>query len=278
MNTSFISSSRAMMSLVAVSLLGLSACKTEAESVKAAGNDGSGAPVVEAAKAEPTDADHKAATNTIMQKLMAANENIRVRQIKPTVIPGMYEVQIMGKGIIYMEETGNYFIDGKMLQIKGKEVVNITDESMIGVRHDLMASVNKDDTIVFSPAGEVKASVSVFTDVDCGFCQKLHKEVPALNEMGIEVRYLAYPRAGINSPSYRKIASAWCADNRQEALTKLKNREEIAMNVCDGNPVAAQYELGQQVGLTGTPAIVLDNGELIPGYMPAKNLAERIGI
>jgi len=269
--------SQMMSMVIAVGFLSLTACNSEAENTNVseapAGVSKAPAPIEKA-----TEADHKAAADNIMEKLVAANENIRVRSIQPSKIPGLYEVQIIGKGIIYMEKAGGYFIDGKMLQIVGKEVVNITDKSMVGLRADLMAGVKKEDSIVFSPAGEVKASVAVFTDVDCGYCQKLHKEVPALNEMGIEVRYLAYPRAGINSNSYRKIASAWCASDRQAAMTKLKQREEIAENVCEGNPVAAQYELGQQIGLTGTPAIVLDNGELIPGYMPAKSLAERIGV
>jgi len=222
--------------------------------------------------------DHVKAEEAITKALTSANASIQVRSVKPTVIPGLYEVQLMGKGIIYMEQSGNYFLDGKMLQIVGQEIVNITDQAMDGVRADLMVGLKKEDSIVFSPKGEVKASIAVFTDVDCGYCQKLHQEVPALNELGIEVRYMAYPRAGINSPSYNKIASAWCASDPQDALTRLKNRQEIAMNVCDGNPVASHYMLGQQMGVTGTPAIVMTNGKLIPGYMPAERLAERLGI
>jgi thiol:disulfide interchange protein DsbC len=141
-----------------------------------------------------------------------------------------------------------------------------------------MASIKKDDFITFSPKGETKASVVVFTDVDCGYCRKLHKEIPRLNEMGVEVKYLAYPRAGIGSNSYNKIASAWCAEDRQDAMNKLKAGEEIPMNVCESNPVAEQFNIGIQAGLNGTPAIVLDSGELIPGYMPADKLAQTIGI
>jgi len=260
-----------------IAMMSLTACSSEAESAKAA-EAPAGVSKGPGALEKLSDDDHKSAAAAIEKALLAANENLRVRAIQPSVIPGVYEVQIMGKGIIYMEKTGSYFIDGKLLQIVGKDIVNVTDKSMIGLREELLAGVKKEDAIVFSPAGEVKASIAVFTDVDCGFCQKLHQEVPALNELGVEVRYLAYPRAGIGSNSYNKIASAWCADDPQEALTKLKNRQEIETKVCDGNPVASQYELGQQMGVTGTPAIVMTNGELIPGYMPAARLAERIGI
>ena len=106
----------------------------------------------------------------------------------------------------------------------------------------------------------------------------MHQEVPALNKAGVEVRYLAYPRAGIGSDSYRKIASAWCADDPQDAITKLKARQEIPENVCAGNPVAAQYSLGQRAGVRGTPALVLETGEMVPGYMAADDLVKRMGI
>jgi thiol:disulfide interchange protein DsbC len=132
--------------------------------------------------------------------------------------------------------------------------------------------------IIFAAAGETRGTVTVFTDVDCFYCQKLHREVPALNEAGIEVRYLAYPREGLGGASYRKIATAWCADNPQQVLTQLKNRQAVADNVCPGNPVADQYKLGQQVGVNGTPALVLENGELVPGYMAADALAKRMGV
>ncbi|TVZ38480.1 thiol:disulfide interchange protein DsbC [Alteromonadaceae bacterium 2753L.S.0a.02] len=275
MNNRYQILTRGMTALLALSMVGLMSCKTEAEAQASAKSESS----EETAVAKPTGSVTQAqAEENIRKSLTGANDRLQIRNIKPSVLPGIYEVQIMGRGIIYMEQSGEYFIDGRLLQIQGKEIVNVTDQAMVGVRKDLLATVKKEDAIVFAPKGEVKASISVFTDVDCGYCQKLHREVPALNDMGIEVRYLAYPRAGIGSNSYKKIVSAWCSDDPQTALTTLKNRQEIAINECEGNPVAAEYELGQQMGVTGTPAIVLNSGELIPGYMPAKNLAERIGV
>jgi thiol:disulfide interchange protein DsbC len=131
--------------------------------------------------------------------------------------------------------------------------------------------------VIFPATGTRKAVINVFTDVDCGFCQKLHQEVPELNRMGVEVRYLAYPRAGVGSPSYAKIVSAWCSQDRNLAITRLKAGESIPDATCE-NPVADQFELGQSIGVTGTPAIVLEDGTMVPGYQPAAQLAAIAGV
>ncbi len=271
MKSTFLSQS--MVAMVATATLVLTGCNNDAEAAKSE-------PSAEKAVEKTSAGDLKAAEAAIIKSLTTVREGLEIRSVKASPMPGIYEVQIMGQGIIYMDGKGEYFIDGKLLKLEGDRIVNVTDEAMVGVRKDLMATIKKDDAIVFSPEGEVKASIAVFTDVDCGYCRKLHQEVPALNDLGIEVRYLAYPRAGVNSNSYNKIASAWCAENPQDALSKLKGNppQDIPMNVCDGNPVAGQFEIGQQAGVTGTPAIVLDDGQLIPGYMPADRLAQRIGI
>ena len=141
----------------------------------------------------------------------------------------------------------------------------------------MLDALQTDDMIIFAPEGRRRGVVNVFTDVDCGYCQRLHREVPALNEMGIEVRYLAYPRAGIGSPSAEKLVSAWCAENPQAALTRLKTGEPVEPRSC-ANPIAAQYRLGQQMGVRGTPALFLEDGRMLPGYMPADALAAEMGL
>ena len=118
----------------------------------------------------------------------------------------------------------------------------------------------------------------MFTDVTCFYCQKLHKEVPALNKRGVEVRYLAYPRAGVGSAGFNQLASAWCADNPQETLTQLKNKQSVPEKVCADNPIAAQYQLGQELGVRGTPAIVTQDGQMIPGYQSADDLMVTLGL
>jgi thiol:disulfide interchange protein DsbC len=141
-----------------------------------------------------------------------------------------------------------------------------------------MASVPVDDMVVFTPEGETLDYVSVFTDVTCFYCQKLHREVDQLNAKGIEVRYLAFPRGGIDSDGAKKLATAWCAEDQQTTLTELKAGVEVPLNECADNPIAAQYQLGKDLGVSGTPAIVTSTGLLIPGYRPAADLAALLGL
>jgi thiol:disulfide interchange protein DsbC len=132
--------------------------------------------------------------------------------------------------------------------------------------------------LVFSPPAErVKATLNVFTDIDCGYCRKLHQEVPELNRLGIAVRYLAYPRAGVESVSYDKYVSAWCADNQQEAFTMAKLGEPITDKTCN-NPVAVQHKIGAEMGVTGTPALLYNDGRLEMGYRNAATLARMLGV
>lgn len=214
----------------------------------------------------------------VTERFKRVKPELTIINVEKTSVEGMYQVTFDQAGSIYALGNGDHFIAGDLIRIEGNKFVDVKSESLKGPRMEALAGIPRDEMIVFSPVGEVKASISVFTDVDCGYCRKLHNEVAQLNEMGVEVRYLAYPRAGIGSGSYKKIASAWCADNPNDAIGKLKNGESIAIAVCDDNPVAKQYELGGRIGVTGTPAIFLENGKLLPGYLPADRLAQELGI
>ena len=215
----------------------------------------------------------------IEQKLLKVNKNLTVESLKPSDIEGFYTVRLSSGDKLYVDKTGNYFFSGSLFAIQNDKIVNLTDKEEAMERVALVKEFNPAEMIVFSPKPPVKTKVSinVFTDVDCFYCQKLHKEVPELNAMGIEVRYLAFPRAGVGSGSYKKIVSAWCAEDPHTSITKLKNKQDIPQKTCD-NPVAKQYELGQRMGVSGTPAIILEDGSLIPGYRPAAKLAESLGI
>ena len=192
-------------------------------------------------------------------------------------MPGLYEVQVQGGPLLYITADGTHFIAGDLFEVQESGFVNVAEQGRQKERAELIAAVKPEDMIIFAPQNP-KATITVFTDVDCGYCRKLHNEVAELNDLGIAVHYLAFPRAGLGSPSFRKIASAWCATDRGAALTSLKNGEEIPENVCADNPVAAQMLLGEQVGVNGTPALVLEDGTLVPGYRPAKELAKLLGI
>lgn len=222
--------------------------------------------------------NEKLSAEQVKQKLTQVRPDLLVKDVETSALPGFYEVNLAEGTVLFVNEDATYFITGDLYRIEENQFVNVSEERRSASRRDLLAAIDVSEMLVFSPpAGMKKTFVTVFTDIDCGYCRKLHKEVPELNRLGIEVRYLAYPRAGVNSKSYDKYVSAWCADNPKLALTKAKLGQELEEKTCE-NPVAAQYAIGNLIGVSGTPAIVFDDGTLLPGYLPAEKLASRLGI
>lgn len=213
----------------------------------------------------------------LVERLSKLRPGIPIERVSTTAIPGIYALEIRGGAVFYGTEDGRYLFAGDMYELTDTELVNLAEADRNDKRKSLMAELDLKDMVIFAPKVPTRAAISVFTDVDCPYCQKLHLEVPRLNELGIEVRYLAFPRAGVGSDSYDKMVSAWCSKDPQNAITKLKARQAIPDATCS-NPVAAEFELGHKVGVTGTPAIVLEDGQLLPGYMSADDLAEKLGI
>jgi len=207
----------------------------------------------------------------IQQSLSKVLPGITPDKITPSPIPGVSEV-LVGPRLFYISDDGKYLLQGSLIDLDTRK--DISEERRKGIRLDAINKVGIDNMIVF-PAEKERHTITVFTDLDCGYCRKLHKEIDQFNAEGITVRYLMFPRAGVGSPSYDKAVSVWCADDRRAALTHAKAGEEITPRKCD-NPVKDQYELGGQLGVTGTPALILDNGELLPGYVPAKRLAKAL--
>jgi thiol:disulfide interchange protein DsbC len=194
--------------------------------------------------------------------------NMEPDRIQQAPIPGLYEVTY-GPYILYISEDGRYVVRGDILNLRTRE--NLTEAQRRQARLDTLDKLGEESMIVFSPENKTKHTVTVFTDVDCGYCRKFHQEVKALNEQGIEVRYLAFPRAGMQSPTAKTMISVWCADDPQEAITDAKSGKQIPAKQC-ANPVAEHFNTGQLLGVSGTPTMVLENGELLPGYVPAKRL------
>lgn len=218
--------------------------------------------------------DEEAAIRT---RLMNAVPGLEVARISPSPIPNVYEIETANQQLLYVSASGDYFIAGDIFKLEEGRIVNLAEERRESARAKAIASIPQSEKVVFKPEGEPKAVVNVFTDVDCGYCRKLHQEVPALLKHGIQVNYLAFPRAGVGSSSYDKLVSVWCADDRLEAMNKAKAGKSLPAKQCS-NGVAAQFELGGQIGISGTPAIVLDDGRLIPGYLPADMLAQNLGL
>lgn len=218
----------------------------------------------------------KSAEETIIAKLEKARPDIKVTSVRPSPIAGLYQAQV-GGGTVLVTADGDKMILGEIYNVEANGIAKWEDPAVVAERKKLLATLNPNDAINFKPAGKAKAVVYVFTDVDCGYCRKLNNEMASYNQLGIEVRYLAFPRAGVPSQSSEKLVTAWCSKDKQKALTQLKEGEELPKQTC-ANPVAAQYELGGRIGVNGTPAIWMPNGELKPGYLPADALAKELGI
>ncbi len=218
-----------------------------------------------------------AGSEKLMASLKRHAPSLPIESVYGAEVPGFFGVELKNNTILYGSADGKFVYYGGDLYEMGAGLVNVTENRRAGKRKRLMDAVPVEDMVVFSPSSPARAYVSIFTDVDCGYCRKLHQEIADYNALGIEVRYLAYPRAGLGTPTAAKIISAWCAEDRNAAMTALKAGQTVPMANCD-NPVASQYELGQEVGVHGTPAIVTSDGRMLPGYMPAKALAAEIGL
>lgn len=189
-------------------------------------------------------------------------------KVSPAPLAGFYEV-ILGSDVFYLSEDGKYLMVGDVRDTYSGQ--NLTDATRNNLRKTALETMPEEKMVVFAPEGETRYTVNIFTDVDCPYCVKLHEEVPKLNEAGVKVRYLAYPRAGQGSKTYNTMVSVWCADDQQQAMTDAKARQAIEAKQCE-NPVQDQFILGQAMGVTGTPALILTDGELVPGYVPAERL------
>lgn len=197
--------------------------------------------------------------------------SITVDQIKVAPIEGFYEITI-GTNIVYMTTDLKYIFQGDILNIKARK--NLTEAVRSDARAKLLKRIDKADYIEFASNNEQHV-IYVFTDIDCGYCRKLHRDVSELNDKGISVRYLAFPRAGLDSKTAKKMRDVWCADNPQQALTAAKNGQSVPVKSCQ-SPIAKEYELGQQLGIRGTPATFLQNGQQLSGYMPPDQLLDKI--
>lgn len=203
------------------------------------------------------------------EKLRAEFPEHEVSEIRKTPIKQLYEV-ILGGRIYYVSEDGRYLVRGDVIDLKRK--ANLTEERRKAIRQALLAQIKDEETIIFSPE-KPKHTITVFTDIDCGYCRRFHAQIDEYLKRGVRVRYLFFPRAGKASNSYRKAVAVWCSDNRQEALTKAKRGEPIEIKTCP-NPVDRHMELAERFGIEGTPMLVTEDGTVIPGYVPPERLAE----
>jgi thiol:disulfide interchange protein DsbC len=201
---------------------------------------------------------------------IARRLDIPVEDVRPSAIDGLYEVS-SGAEVGYVSFDGRFYIDGDVFDMSSKN--NLTEERRRQGRRALLAGVADADAIVFEAKGPVRHTLTVFTDVDCTYCRRMHQEIAEFNRLGFRVRYLMFPRTGPGTNSWRKAESVWCSADRAEALTRAKRGEDVKAPRCD-TPVAAQFELGQRLGIHGTPGIITDKGEYLAGYLPPANMLE----
>lgn len=204
----------------------------------------------------------------------------RIRELAPqatsiaiseTPIEGLLMVQV-GGDVVYATADGKYMVQGRVIDLETRE--DLTESAKAEVRRELLAKADSKTQITFAPV-ETKYDLTVFTDIDCGYCRKLHAQMDEYNQQGIAIHYMAFPRAGVGSHSFDKAVSVWCASDQRSAMTQAKLGAEPDPAQCD-NPIEAQYELGRELGVTGTPSLLTANGQMIPGYVPPEQLRARL--
>lgn len=218
-----------------------------------------------------------ATEDEIARSLERAVPGLEVLSVTRTEAPGLYEVASSNGQTIYTTGDGQYLITGDLLKVTDSGITNISEQTRARQRQAALQELGSEGLIRFPARGAEKVVINVFTDIDCPYCRKLHDEVPQLNGYGITVNYYAFPRSGPGTPSFRKYESVWCAKDPQAAMTAAKSGQSVPAASCD-NPVLEQYELGRRIGVTGTPAIVLEDGQMIRGYVPAETLARGLGV
>jgi thiol:disulfide interchange protein DsbC len=194
-------------------------------------------------------------------------------ELHASPIPGIWEL-VRGTDVAYVTSDGKYAISGDLYDLAKND--NLTEVRRRDIRRQLLASVPESDMVIFGPR-DPKYTVTVFTDVDCAYCRKLHSQIAEYNRLGVRVRYMFFPRSGPNTESWTKAEQVWCSTNRNEALTRAKLGEELkSPKSCGNSPVARDYEMGQQFDIRGTPAILMNNGEMLGGYLSPMQLVQRL--
>jgi len=207
----------------------------------------------------------------VEQRIRELAPSARSIAVSETPIDGILQVQVNGE-IVYATADGRYMLQGRVIDLDTQQ--DLTEQAKATVRKELLDTIDTSKLITFGPEHPAY-ELTVFTDIDCGYCRKLHSQMAEYNEQGIAIHYMAFPRAGLGSESYDKSVSVWCASDQQTALTEAKAGNDPEPRQCE-NPVADQYQLGIELGVTGTPALLTSSGELIPGYVPPAALRERL--
>lgn len=235
--------------------------------------------------AEPAKASqnsHKSVVKmaALKEQLEEKLRGLEIKDIEESPVEGFYQVFYAGE-VLYVKEDGQFLFTGDLLELAENAPINHSEMAVAALsakqapmRKEVLASMNENDMVVFKAEKE-KHVITVFTDVDCTYCRKLHQQIGKFNDQGVTIRYLAYPRAGIGSSAYNKLVSIWCSEDRHSAMDDAKLRRKFGNKTCK-NPIADQYQMTRSFNLSGTPALVLEDGELIVGLPPIENLVQHL--
>ncbi|QWP78581.1 DsbC family protein [Lysobacter sp. K5869] len=258
--------------------ISLSACAQAPQGAAAATKTDPVKPAAQAAQAATGNAPKVAAGSAdarAVEAVRTINPRINIDKVGAAPMPGYREALVQGQ-VVYVSDDGRYLFlpgsGGALFDTHAKR--NLMEDTLAGMRRDLLKTIPASERIVFAPANP-KHTVTVFTDVECGYCRKLHSEIAEYNRQGIAVEYLAFPRMGIGSEDYKKMVSVWCAADRRKALTEAKSDHNVQAKECK-NTVEQQYDVGQRAGLTGTPMILNADGVQLGGYVPPAQLREAL--
>ena len=214
----------------------------------------------------------------LRQKLAKSLPQLKIEEVQRLKNPDMFRVITQDWQELYVTLDGQRFILGEQFTFDARgKPKNLSRLERQTKQFKLASQLPRNQTIVFPAKGKTKAWVLVFTDIDCGYCRKFHREIDQVNALGIEVRYAAFPRTGPNTSSFSKAENVWCATDQQTAMTLAKQGREVRSKAC-ANPVAEQYNFGNRVGVRGTPTMFLSNGKVVPGYIPSARLAATLAI
>jgi len=208
----------------------------------------------------------------LLVALLDAFPEAKDAEISESSIQGLYTVSI-GSQIFYMSQNGKFILQGDIYNVETG--TNLTEQDRISARKDFLNQLDEEEMVIFAP-DDFKHTVTVFTDVDCGYCRKFHSEIDEVLEQGIRVRYLFFPRTGPGKESWEKAEQVWCSQDRQKAITRAKKGKILRAKICSKTPVQKHYSVGQMFMVQGTPTMVSDKGKIIVGYLPASVLKDRL--
>jgi thiol:disulfide interchange protein DsbC len=226
----------------------------------------------------PAVASADAVSERLAESLQVNGQSMPVEQVSATPMDGLYHVRLENGESFYSNADGSHFLIGDLYQNTDNGLVNLTEQGRNQERADALATVPDSERVIFRGMTSPKATIVVFTDPSCPYCVRLHEAIPELNERDIAVHYMAFPRAGMGSNAATSLERVWCSENRSEAMNQVKQGQELTTTASCDNPVADQFELGKLLGVQGTPAIVLPNGQLVPGFVPPDRLVGMLGL